>query len=716
MANLELANLLSPAASAPGNAVIAGTGAVAAGPAAPTSFFNRLLQASVVGEAAGATTSGLALLSADRWRTSPADPALLAAQTDPASAGAASLDLQVAASALMGTAALDEDGLGEQELGEADLEAAASTDDVGDTQVPDLTVWPGLPLFIEARAALRNGESAEGQPVGSAMTASAVAMETTRLQFRLQSPGRLGSSGSEGRISDGLPGNPPVIPAAEGDGNPLSPLTGEIDAIVSAAPSEEGAEPGRLNPVASLATGRTGPADQVELAELDSLKLRNPVAQLATAPRMERAEPGSLNPVAQLATAPRMERAEPGPLNPVAQLATAPRVERAEPGPLNPVAQLATAPRMERAEPGPLNPVAQLATAPRVERSEPGPFNPVAPPTGMDRNSPITAATVITTPVVGHTDKTAESIAITRNENAAVRDRVTTNPPAPQLANVGALPLHPLIAEPFTEAESGRLTADQAISAEAAAVLEEAALPNGARPERPATSINPPSVLLPDAAPIRRPPTEPAVAATAPRQEPVTLDTAPTPRATESAPLPAAGSLPQTGLSSTVAPTRPDSATAPTSLPTTPDVIDLNQKNWGRALGHQLNWMVNNQLEQAAIRVNPPDLGPIELRVSLQHNQTSVTFFCHEAAVREALETALPRLREMLDSQGITLNQAQVSDQSLARQQAGSGGQPSFGQRDDRSPAPPPTRETVANEVEPRPRVRRLPGEVDDYA
>ena len=683
MANLEPANLLSPAASAPSNVVMTGTGAVAAGPAAPTSFFNRLLQASVVGEAAaGATTSGLAMLSADRWRTSPADPALLAAQTDPASAGAASLDLQVAASALMGTAALDQDGLGEQELGEADLEVAASTDDVGDTQAPDLTVWPGLPLFIEARAALRNGESAEGQPVGSAMTASTVAMETTRLQFRLQSTGRLGPSSSEGRIPDGLPVNPPVIPAAEDDGDPPSPLTGEIDAILSAASSGESAEPGLVNPVASLATGRTG---QAELAELDSLKLRNPIAPLAT-DRTEPAEPP--------------EGAKPDLLNL-----------------RNPIAQLATAPRMERTEPGPLNPVALLATAPRVERTESGPLNPVALLTGMDRNSPIAAATVTTTPVVGHTDKTAETTAITRSENAAaVRDRVTMNPPAPQLANVRSLPLHPLIAEPFTQAESERMTADQAIPAEAAAVLEEAALPNGARPERPATSINQPSVLLPDAAPIRRSPTESAVAATAPRQEPVSLDTAPTPRATESAPLPAAGSLPQTGLPSTVAPTRPDPATAPTSLPTTPDVIDLNQKNWGRALGHQLNWMVNNQLEQAAIRVNPPDLGPIELRVSLQHNQTSVTFFCHEAAVREALETALPRLREMLDSQGITLNQAQVSDQSLARQQAGSGGQPSFGQRDDRSPAPPPTRETVANEVESRPRVRRLPGAVDDYA
>ena len=545
MANLELANLLSPATSAPSNVVMTGTGAAAEGPTATPSFFNRLLQASVAGEAAtGATITGLAALSAGmpsagRLRALPGDPAMMA-PTDPSGSAATGLDLQVAASALMGTAAIDEKDSGQEDLGEDDLEIAVNTDDVGNTQAPDLTVWPGLPLFIEARAALRNNETAENSSAASITTASAVAMETTRLQFRLQPAGRSGQSSSEGRITDGLPVNPPVMTTAEGDGDPPSPLTGEIAAILSATPSGEGAEPGSVNSVASLATDRTEPAKPIEGAKPDVLKLRNPIAQLATSDQPERIEPGPLNPVAQLATA----------------------------------------------------------------------------------GKPSETATAIRDP------------AATASQSLKATD---AQPFLPQ----------PLIAAPFTQPGSE-------ISQEAA--------PDSVEPIAPT----------------------PAGSAFPTPQTPVTL-------------------------------VRPDPATASTSLPTTPDVVDLNQKNWGRTLGHQLNWMVNHQLEQAAIRVNPPDLGPIELRVSLQHNQTSVTFFCHEAAVREALETALPRLREMLDGQGITLNQAQVSDQSLARQQAG-GGQPSFGQRDDRSPATPPARETVVNEAEPRPSARRLRGALDDYA
>ena len=146
-------------------------------------------------------------------------------------------------------------------------------------------------------------------------------------------------------------------------------------------------------------------------------------------------------------------------------------------------------------------------------------------------------------------------------------------------------------------------------------------------------------------------------------------------------------------------------------------MLNLNQKNWERTLGHQLNWMVNNRLHEAEIKVSPPDLGPLEVRVSQHHNQTSVTFFSHEAAVREALENALPRLREMLDSQGINLNQAQVSDQSLARQQAGAGEQPSYGQRDGGRPVATPGAEAAMEaEESSRPRVRAAPGAVDDYA
>jgi flagellar hook-length control protein FliK len=180
---------------------------------------------------------------------------------------------------------------------------------------------------------------------------------------------------------------------------------------------------------------------------------------------------------------------------------------------------------------------------------------------------------------------------------------------------------------------------------------------------------------------------------------------------------PANGGTPtQAGAPSSTS-VRPEAAASLASLPTTPDVLNLNQKNWERTLGHQLNWMVNNRLHEAEIKVNPPDLGPLEVRVSQHHNQTSVTFFSHEAAVREALENALPRLREMLDSQGISLNQAQVSDQSLARQQAGAGEQSAYGRRDGRSPAGAEGSEPATGGQEsPRPRVRAAPGAVDDYA
>ncbi len=121
---------------------------------------------------------------------------------------------------------------------------------------------------------------------------------------------------------------------------------------------------------------------------------------------------------------------------------------------------------------------------------------------------------------------------------------------------------------------------------------------------------------------------------------------------------------------------RTEVVTSPILPPSISGTLDLQQSNWGRTLGQQLNWMVNNQMQEASIRVNPPDLGPIEVRLSLQHNQTNVTFFCHEAVVREAIANAIPQLREMLSNQGIYLNQAQVSDQSLARQQPGFGEQP----------------------------------------
>ena len=130
-------------------------------------------------------------------------------------------------------------------------------------------------------------------------------------------------------------------------------------------------------------------------------------------------------------------------------------------------------------------------------------------------------------------------------------------------------------------------------------------------------------------------------------------------------------------------------------------------------LGQQLNWLVNNRMQEAEIRVNPPELGPLAIRMSLHQNQTNVTFFCHEAVVREAIENALPRLREMLNSQGIYLNQAHVSDQS-ARQQTGE--QATYYQQRDGRSSVSTQQDQELLEAEPQPRWHQSREGVDDYA
>jgi flagellar hook-length control protein FliK len=61
------------------------------------------------------------------------------------------------------------------------------------------------------------------------------------------------------------------------------------------------------------------------------------------------------------------------------------------------------------------------------------------------------------------------------------------------------------------------------------------------------------------------------------------------------------------------------------------------------------------------------------VRVQLGHDhQTSISFSSPHAQVRDALETAVPRLREMFGESGLTLGNVDVSHHSMSGQgQAG---------------------------------------------
>ncbi len=96
------------------------------------------------------------------------------------------------------------------------------------------------------------------------------------------------------------------------------------------------------------------------------------------------------------------------------------------------------------------------------------------------------------------------------------------------------------------------------------------------------------------------------------------------------------------------------------------------QAGWGEEVGSRVKWMVNNQVQSAELKMNPAHLGPVEVKISVQNDQTTIHFTAQNGAVREALDSAMPRLREMLGDNGVNLADVDVSDQSFAQQQQAS--------------------------------------------
>jgi flagellar hook-length control protein FliK len=86
----------------------------------------------------------------------------------------------------------------------------------------------------------------------------------------------------------------------------------------------------------------------------------------------------------------------------------------------------------------------------------------------------------------------------------------------------------------------------------------------------------------------------------------------------------------------------------------------VGDANWGDAFSQRVVWMVGERLQSAEFRVEPPQLGPIQVRLSITNDQANLLFNAPHAVAREAIQTALPRLQEMLLESGVALGNVSV--------------------------------------------------------
>jgi flagellar hook-length control protein FliK len=81
---------------------------------------------------------------------------------------------------------------------------------------------------------------------------------------------------------------------------------------------------------------------------------------------------------------------------------------------------------------------------------------------------------------------------------------------------------------------------------------------------------------------------------------------------------------------------------------------------WRQELGDQVVWMASRLENRAELVLNPPQMGRIEVSLTVSGDQANAVFTSANPVVRDALEASLPRLREVLADAGIQLGQAQV--------------------------------------------------------
>ncbi|WP_317204791.1 flagellar hook-length control protein FliK, partial [Janthinobacterium sp.] len=95
---------------------------------------------------------------------------------------------------------------------------------------------------------------------------------------------------------------------------------------------------------------------------------------------------------------------------------------------------------------------------------------------------------------------------------------------------------------------------------------------------------------------------------------------------------------------------------------------------WDQQLGQKIVWMASGGEQSATLTLNPPDLGPLQVVLKVSNDQADVTFTSAQPEVRQALEAALPRLRDMMGEAGIQLANSSVSA-GMSEQNRGAGGE-----------------------------------------
>lgn len=97
--------------------------------------------------------------------------------------------------------------------------------------------------------------------------------------------------------------------------------------------------------------------------------------------------------------------------------------------------------------------------------------------------------------------------------------------------------------------------------------------------------------------------------------------------------------------------------------------LHIGQNAWESNLASRIQMFVGQNVQNAEIRLDPPELGLLEIKIKIVNDSANLSFNSSNSQVRDAIETAVPRLKEMFEESGLSLGDVNVQQESFAHKE-----------------------------------------------
>ena len=96
--------------------------------------------------------------------------------------------------------------------------------------------------------------------------------------------------------------------------------------------------------------------------------------------------------------------------------------------------------------------------------------------------------------------------------------------------------------------------------------------------------------------------------------------------------------------------------------------VSINNPQWVDKFSEQVFWLGSQDIKSAVIKIHPEELGPLQISIKMDKDNATVSIISHSSQVSDLVDQAIPKLKDMMSTNGINLSDVQINTDEKARQ------------------------------------------------